>query len=141
MLYPPQPGRPRLPASLRNSAKGSGGYRNGLCGCTLGASGRSNALTEKASDLLGGGEESGGLRGEDGGESTSSSGELERTDRGDWGDGAQQGLPQREAGDMPSGRVSMWWCSSSSSSVLSILSLTKRLMPNLISSVNKEILF
>lgn len=76
---------------------------NGLCGWILGASGRSNALTENASDLLGGDVESGGLRGEDGGESTSSSGELERTDLGDCGEGFQHGLPQREAGETRSG--------------------------------------
>lgn len=77
---------------------------------------------------------SGGLLGDDGGESTSSSGDVERTDLGDWGDGAQHGLPQRDAGEMPSGLGS--WCVSSSSS--SVLSLTKRLMPNLISSVKKN---
>lgn len=121
--------------SLRNSANGKGGYKKGLCGCTLGASGLNRTLMENASDRLGGDEESGGLLGDDGGESTSSSGELERTDLGDWGDAAaQQGLPQREAGDAPSGLV-VSVCVSSSSSI--VLSPTSRLMPNLISSGKK----
>lgn len=106
MLYPPHPGNPKLPASLKNSPKGSGGNRNGLCGCTLGASGLSRALTENVSDLLRGDVESGGLRGDEGGESTSSSGELERTDLGEFGEGSQHGLPQRDAGEMPSRLVS-----------------------------------
>lgn len=106
MLYPPHPGNPRLPASLKNSANGRGGYRNGLCGWILGASGRSKALTEKVSDLFRGEVESGGLLGEEGGESTSSSGELEWTDLGDCGEGFQHGLPQRDAGEIRSGLVS-----------------------------------